>query len=371
MVNIPVFAQSISDVGYLSIPDFVLQRVTPVKTSNNSDLMNETNQNKELPKLRPVYLPEPKNPPHTRAVIEIPKTKKSEIAINIPKLPKQETKLKIDKEAVENKQLTKENQKISEKKEIKTQSETTDKIKLSQDNQSIEKTITNLEKEKTTEKNEPDKANTDVSSDEFVNNINKIIDEKEQIPPQNIDAKNIKTKNEGNDFLRAFFSLSVVLLLIFVFAWIYARVKGINPTAILTGKFSEKDLNRFNVLSTSTLGQGKDIHLVEINGKQLVIGSTASNINLLTEINQEEIEKLKEHKNNSANEASEENIESSKYTEAEDAENVDVLPEIELPDEENFYYESLENEEFEEFMDSQYYPFKYSNLYKEYLDKKG
>ncbi|HBH18360.1 MAG TPA: hypothetical protein DDX14_05385, partial [Cyanobacteria bacterium UBA9579] len=36
----------------------------------------------------------------------------------------------------------------------------------------------------------------------------------------------------------------------------------------------------------TTLGQGKSIHLVEIKGKQLVIGSTNNNINLLTELNE-------------------------------------------------------------------------------------
>ena len=102
--------------------------------------------------------------------------------------------------------------------------------------------------------------------------------------------------NSGNYAMRALSGLSIVLILIFAFAWIYAKFKGINPNAILTGKFSEKDLNRFNILSSSTLGQGKDIHLVEINGKQLVIGSTPNNISLLTEISPEEVENLKTKK---------------------------------------------------------------------------
>jgi flagellar biogenesis protein FliO len=137
-------------------------------------------------------------------------------------------------------------------------------------------------------------------------------------------------------------------LLIFIFAWVYAKVKGINPTAILTGKFSEKDLNTFNVLSSSTLGQGKDIHLVEINGKQLVIGSTTSNINLLTEISPEDVEKLKDKKHKH------------KIDEKNDT--------VELPEEEDIYYESIDDEDF---IDSEFYSSKYSEVYKEYIDKKG
>jgi len=108
----------------------------------------------------------------------------------------------------------------------------------------------------------------------------------------------------GNYYLRALSGLSIVLILIFAFAWVYAKIKGINPSAILAGKFAEKDLNKINILSTSMLGQGKELHLVEINGKQLVIGSTAANINLLTEISQEEVEKLKAKKHEQAESSS-------------------------------------------------------------------
>lgn len=48
--------------------------------------------------------------------------------------------------------------------------------------------------------------------------------------------------------------------------------------------------DKFNILSTKSLGDGKYIHLVEVKGKQLVIGSTDNNISLLTEFKDKDIQ---------------------------------------------------------------------------------
>lgn len=83
---------------------------------------------------------------------------------------------------------------------------------------------------------------------------------------------------------KIFFSLTIVILLIYVVAWIYSKIKGVNPNMVLTGKLHQKNWDTFNILSTASLGQGKNIHLIEINEKKIVIGSTLNNINLLTEL---------------------------------------------------------------------------------------
>jgi len=79
-------------------------------------------------------------------------------------------------------------------------------------------------------------------------------------------------------------SLFIVIVLIFIFGWAYNRLKEINPALLLSGKQYDKKANRFNLISTASLGQGKSIHLVEINGKRLILGSTANNVNLLSEL---------------------------------------------------------------------------------------
>ncbi|OGH95745.1 MAG: hypothetical protein A2039_07390 [Candidatus Melainabacteria bacterium GWA2_34_9] len=291
--------------NYLSIPDFNIHRVTPENTTNPSSLKKSNissvikkTVNIETPKLRTVN--------------------KSET--NVPTL-----KTETSEEIQRNPQPRKDS----------TVPEVSKTVKLENEN-SLSQTSTNN------------------AADETDSAINKIkinkINEKIVAPLEKSDfEKSNLAKETGNTFLRTISSLFIVLLLILAFAWVYARVKGINPTAILTGKFSEKDLNKFNVLSTSTLGQGKDIHLVEINGKQLVIGSTNNNINLLTEIPAEEIEKLKEKRHQNQN-----------------GENNDI-DDIEFPEEDDLYYESLEDAEF---MDADFYSSKYSKVYKEYLNKK-
>jgi len=287
--------------NYLSIPDFAIHRVTPENTTDFS--VNKKSNN----------------------------SSDSKITVNI-ETPKTRT---IDKSEI-NRQTKTETTEIQTNSQVDKHSESqkvSDPVKSENENNLSEKSINN-------------------ASDEIVSKINKINEKNQSVSSKDAFEKSNLAKEKSNDFLKTFSSLIVVLLLILVFAWVYARVKGINPTAILTGKFSEKDLNRFNVLSTSTLGQGKDIHLVEINGKQLVIGSTSNNINLLTEIPPEEIEKLKE-----------------KIHQKQNDKNNDI-DDIELPEEDDLYYESIEDAEDTEFMDPDFYSSKYSKVYKEYLNKK-
>lgn len=107
------------------------------------------------------------------------------------------------------------------------------------------------------------------------------------------DAKPIK----GPSFLSIMSSLFFVILLIIIFGWFYSRLKNVDPAALLSGKLTDGHSNKFNILSTTSLGQGKTIHLVEICGRHLVLGSTINNISLLAEINQDVInsEKTKEN----------------------------------------------------------------------------
>ena len=296
------FSSSVSAeerTGNLSISDFTVHRVTPKKTALN----------KKMPKLRSVIQPKQK-------------TQNQKKSLN----NKSENKIKKMIVVSDIKQKTKKNN-------------------------SVAKNSKPLKKHMPENKlNKPEKI---TNQDEFISKINKINEKTKNLTEGG--SKNSAYKNSGSDFLKTFSSLSIVILLIFIFAWVYARIKGINPTAILTGKFSEKDLNTFNVLSSSTLGQGKDIHLVEINGKQLVIGSTANNINLLTEIAPEEIEKLKEKKQKPQQPKKENNIDSI---------------EVKLPEEDEMNFEPLESEDKEDFISSDFYSSTYSDVYKDYIDSK-
>jgi len=90
--------------------------------------------------------------------------------------------------------------------------------------------------------------------------------------------------SSGINFVWTLFALFIVLAIIVFIGQLFNRLKNTDPAMLLAGKFGEKSVNRFNILSTASLGQGKNIHLVEINGKHLVIGSTINNISFLAEI---------------------------------------------------------------------------------------
>ncbi len=172
--------------------------------------------------------------------------------------------------------------------------------------------------------------------DKYNENLNKLLENDGLIDKTSAEeAENVF--NSYDYIIKPSVSLGIVLLLMLVLAWLYSKSRGISPNSRLFGKFGDSDLNSFKILATSTLGQGKVIQLVEINGKQLVIGSTNNNINLLTEITPEEMENLQAKAGSKKKTKRQEN----------------ALPEDEP-----------------EFQDADSYSSRYSDLYKEYTEKK-
>lgn len=139
--------------------------------------------------------------------------------------------------------------------------------------------------------------------------------------------------------LNLFTSLMVVLVLIFISAWLYNKIRGIDTSSLLTGKPQRKDKFKFNLLTSLTLGQGKNIHIVEVNGKKLVIGSTANNINLLTEID-------------NLSKSDTPDLDISKYQ--------DIAEDLKQKQEEGFDFSSPES-----------YELGYADIYKEYISKEN
>lgn len=83
-------------------------------------------------------------------------------------------------------------------------------------------------------------------------------------------------------------SLLFVVFLILLTGWIYMKIKKINPEQLLSGKFNKLDKNTFKIVSSLQLGGGKAIYLIEINDKQLIVGTTASSVNLLAQMDKNE-----------------------------------------------------------------------------------
>lgn len=82
--------------------------------------------------------------------------------------------------------------------------------------------------------------------------------------------------------LRAILSLLIVIGLIYLTAWAYKRLNIFNTSKLVKTQ-QQTGMNKFKVISSQSLGANKNLHVVEINGKYLVLGSTQNNISLIKE----------------------------------------------------------------------------------------
>lgn len=345
---LPVSAREQIEVP--GIPDFIIHRISPTAAVITS----------EMPKIKEMTTSEIKPP----EIIKTPEIEKNETI----KVTKTATTTKPIKAQKENKESKLQKSETLKKQEIKTVIAPRPKKIAELPNiktvDTVQKNVKTTEAE--TSRKITEKTSKEKTDNEMVSKINKII-ENESLPA-NITSEQPE-KKRGNIYFKTLSSLSIVLFLILTAAWIYAKLKGLNPAAVLTGNFAEKDLNNFNVLTSSSLGQGKNIHLVEINGKQLVVGSTSSNVNLLTEISSEDIRKFKENKQKVK--TPEENDTTSEQPESEQP-----VPEFDNSDEtySAVFKEALsaESEDLPEEIseNADYYSLTHTDVYKDYINNK-
>lgn len=105
--------------------------------------------------------------------------------------------------------------------------------------------------------------------------------------------------------IRPIISLAIVIGLIYITAFVYKKLSGFNEKKFIkeSGKL---DLNKFKLISSQPLGANKTLHVVEINGKYLVLGSTTNSISLIKEFDKASIEHTPSLQSNSfANETQE------------------------------------------------------------------
>ena len=96
------------------------------------------------------------------------------------------------------------------------------------------------------------------------------------------------TVHEGG-FVRALISLLIVIALIYFTAWVYKKLNLFNNSKLVKDS-SKLGMNKFKVISSQSLGANRNLHVVEINGKYLVLGSTQNNISLIKEFDKNLIE---------------------------------------------------------------------------------
>lgn len=82
-------------------------------------------------------------------------------------------------------------------------------------------------------------------------------------------------------------SMALVIGLIYVTGWIYAKLNIVNRQKLNKLTKEEGENSKFTVLQTMPLGQQRHLYSIEMNGKILLVGSTPSRINLLKEFDKE------------------------------------------------------------------------------------
>lgn len=100
----------------------------------------------------------------------------------------------------------------------------------------------------------------------------------------------LKNTSGEPGFLSVVFSLLVVVLLIYVTGLIYSKLNVIG-TQKVREQLANHDLQKAIVISTTQLGQNKNLHVIELNKKHYLIGATPNSINLIKELNLPEINK--------------------------------------------------------------------------------
>lgn len=114
---------------------------------------------------------------------------------------------------------------------------------------------------------------------------------------ENEELKNALNQNTYEpNFLSLFLGLFLVIALIYLTGFIYQKLTKVKINHI------SKSVNKTEIISTTPLGQGKNIHVIKINEQYLLIGSTQNSISVLKELDKDYIiNKIGDDNENSEN----------------------------------------------------------------------
>lgn len=95
--------------------------------------------------------------------------------------------------------------------------------------------------------------------------------------------QSLKVHSSEPGFMSIIFALLVVIFLIYITGTIYTKLNLAGANAVKK-QIKNYDLSRAIVLSTTQIGQNKNLHVIEINNQRLLIGATTNSINLIKEL---------------------------------------------------------------------------------------
>lgn len=93
----------------------------------------------------------------------------------------------------------------------------------------------------------------------------------------------LKSSSSEPNFITIAFALLFVILLIYITGIIYQKLNLVGAKTVKE-QLKNYDLTKAVVLSTTQLGQGKNLHVIELNNNRYLIGATADSITLIKEL---------------------------------------------------------------------------------------
>ena len=90
------------------------------------------------------------------------------------------------------------------------------------------------------------------------------------------------------NYFTMIFVLIFVIFLIYLTDFIYQQLIGL-VSKINKKALKNSSLNKVNILSSMPLGRGKNIYVISVNGKTLMLGATENQITLLREFSEQEL----------------------------------------------------------------------------------
>lgn len=93
----------------------------------------------------------------------------------------------------------------------------------------------------------------------------------------------VQSVGQEPNILSVIFSLLFVILLIYATGIIYAKLNKAGWKT-LKKQIGENDNSRVSVISTTPLGSNKTLHVVELDGKRMLIGASANSIDLIKDL---------------------------------------------------------------------------------------
>ena len=117
----------------------------------------------------------------------------------------------------------------------------------------------------------------------FICSVQKGFCEVEALSPDLSTSLKVHTAQHEPGIFSIVIALLVVICLIYVTGIIYSKLNVLGSNTVKK-QLKNYDLTSAVVLSTTQLGQNRNLHVIEVGGERLLVGATQTSINLVKDL---------------------------------------------------------------------------------------